>query len=142
MKKIINGKRYDTETARLVGADGSGEYGSLYWWEETLYRKSTGEFFIHGEGGAGSKYARAIGGSGWDIGERLMPLTLEEAQKWAEEHLDSDQYEKIFGEVDEAGEKKSVLFSLSAGTIEKIARLAAAQGISKSAVIEALVEKA
>ena len=34
------------------------------------------------------------------------------------------------------------MFSLSAGTIEKIARLAAAQGISKSAVIEELVSRA
>jgi hypothetical protein len=71
-----------------------------------------------------------------------MPLTLEEAQEWAEKYLDADEYEEIFGEVDEAGEKKQAMFSLSAGTIEKIARLAAAQGVSKSAVIEELVSRA
>ena len=67
---------------------------------------------------------------------------LEEAQEWAEKYLDADEYEEIFGEVDDAGEKKQAMFSLSAGTIEKIARLAAARGVSKSAVIEELLSKA
>ena len=143
MKKIINGKRYDTDTAKeMASASYSGSVRDFAYWEETLYRKSTGEFFLYGEGGPASKYARPVGQNNWSGGERIMPLTLEEAQEWAEKYLDADEYEEIFGEVDEAGEKKQAMFSLSAGTIEKIARLAAAQGVSKSAVIEELVSKA
>lgn len=53
MKKIIDGKMYNTETAKECGTWDNCEYG-FNRVEETLYRKKTGEFFIHGEGGANS----------------------------------------------------------------------------------------
>lgn len=34
-------------------------------------------------------------------GEEIVPMTPEEAKNWAEEKLDVDLYETIFGEVDE-----------------------------------------
>jgi DNA-binding MarR family transcriptional regulator len=69
-----------------------------------------------------------------------MPLSLEEAQKWAEDHLDGDEYEAIFGAVQEDESKRTVTFSLTEKTIEKIARIAAERSISKSEVIERLVD--
>lgn len=56
MKKIINGKKYDTETAREVACKAWGYYGDLNFVFETLYKKKTGEFFLYGEGGANTSY--------------------------------------------------------------------------------------
>lgn len=51
MKKIINGKKYDTETATSVGEYSSNYACSDYkHYDETLYKKKTGEFFLYGEG--------------------------------------------------------------------------------------------
>ena len=62
------------------------------------------------------------------------------SKKWAEEHLDGEEYEKIFGAVEEVGdEKKACTFSLSAATIEKIKRGAAEQGLTLSAYIEKVI---
>ena len=60
MKKILGGKKYDTETACVVGNYGNGNSG-FGTCSETLYRKRTGEFFLYGEGGPMSKYGVAYG---------------------------------------------------------------------------------
>ena len=140
MKKIINGRRYDTDTAREMASASSPEGRSdFHWWEETLYRKSTGEFFLYGQGGPASKYAESCGQNQWSSGSRIMPVSLEAAQKWAEEHLDGDDYEEIFGAIEESAEKRTATFSLTEATIEKITQMSLAQGITKSEVIERLV---
>lgn len=140
MKKIINGKRYDTDTAREMASASSPEGRSdFHWWEETLYRKNTGEFFLFGQGGPASRYAEACGQNQWSSGSRIMPVSLEAAQKWAEAHLDGDDYEEIFGAIEESAEKRTATFSLTEATIEKIARMAQEQEITKSDVIEKLV---
>ena len=59
MYKIINGKTYNTDTAKMVG-EWCPEIprNDLSFFEECLYRKKTGEFFLHGCGNANSKYSR------------------------------------------------------------------------------------
>ena len=100
MKKIINGKKYDTTTATNVGEWDNGCYGNFGYCSETLYRKKTGEFFLHGEGGASSRYSSHYGDS-CGSGEQIIPLTEEAAMKWAEQRISADAYEAIFGEVAE-----------------------------------------
>lgn len=139
MKKVINGKRYDTETAKAVGYDSYSNPSDFSWWCETLYRKNTGEFFLHGEGGPMSRYAVSAGQNEWSGGEMITPLTVEAAQAWAEKHLSADEYEKVFGAVEETGNKKVVTFSLTESAIEKIKRGAAAAGVSMSDYIESLL---
>lgn len=139
MKKIINGRRYDTDTAKeLAKAYAPCAVNDFNYWEETLYRKNTGEYFLHGVGNANSRYAERTAG-GWCGGSKLIPLTIEAAQEWAEQNLDGDEYEQIFGAIEESSEKRAVTFSLSKAMIEKIARLAAEKGISKSDVIAHLL---
>jgi hypothetical protein len=138
MKKIINGRQYDTDKAQYMGGDNGGE-GFSHWSEE-LYQKRTGEFFLYGEGGARTKYAQALSDNSWSGGEKIIPLSIEAAQAWAEKHLDGDEYEKIFGEVAEDGSKKTVSFSLPESTIERIRSRAAAESISMSELITRLVE--
>lgn len=101
MKKIINGKRYDTETAKLVGEASNSNRTDFRYWSEELYQKITGEFFLYGVGGAASKYNRAVGQNEWTGGEEIRPLNLKEAQEWAEKYLDGDEYEEIFGAIEE-----------------------------------------
>jgi len=101
MKKIINGKRYDTETAQLIGSASYSNRSDFRFWSEELYRKKTGEFFLYGEGGPASKYGRKIEQNTWAGGEQIIPLTLKEAQEWAEKYLDADEYEAVFGRIEE-----------------------------------------
>src|SRR5690606_40408270 len=81
MKKIINGKRYDTETAQFIGSASYSNRTDFRFWSEELYRKKTGEFFLYGEGGPASKYGRKIEQNTWSGGEQIIPLTLKEDRK-------------------------------------------------------------
>lgn len=101
MKKIINGKRYDTETAEEIGFwSTERSVTDFSYCEETLYRKRTGEFFIHGGGGARTKYAKEEYGM-YGCGEAIVPLTEDEAKTWVEQKLDADTYEALFPVEDE-----------------------------------------
>lgn len=101
MKKVIRGSRYDTETARVLGRRTNGLLpGELEYVSETLYRTKAGKFFLHGEGGPKTAYSERTA-TGWKGGECITPIEVEQAQGWAEEHLDADEYEGIFGAVDE-----------------------------------------
>lgn len=140
MKKIINGKVYDTNTAKELGSwSNMADYGDFSQFSEALYRKKTGEFFLHGEGGPMTKYAVAEGSNSWRGGERIMPMNFSEARAWAEKHLDGDDYEEIFGAVPEDTSRIQVCYSLSATAVETIKRRAAEAGISASAYIERLL---
>lgn len=139
MKKIINGKLYDTDTAHLVGEWDNQRYGSFDYVSESLYRKRTGEFFLHGEGGARSRYATHCGNDSWGSGEAIIPLTWDSARQWAEEHLDADEYQAAFGEIVEDDSRTVVTLSLSASSLEKAKRAASQKGMSLSAYIESLL---
>lgn len=142
MKKIINNKVYDTATAQELGAwANAGHWGDFNHMEETLYRKKTGEYFLHGEGGPMTQYAQATGTNNWSGGERIMPLSFAEARKWGEDHLTGDEYEAIFGEITEDASRMQVTYSLSASTVETIRRRASELGISASAYIDRLVSQ-
>ncbi|MCD8148624.1 MAG: hypothetical protein LUE92_03455 [Clostridiales bacterium] len=102
MKKIINRKKYDTETAERIGTyqtrDDRRDFSCV---RETLYRKRTGEYFLYGEGGPKTEYARQVGQTTWAGGCEIIPYTEDEAKKWSEKHLSVDRYEEVFGEVAE-----------------------------------------
>ena len=42
MKKIINGRKYDTETAKHIGSRSEGQPGNFEYFTEDLYLKKTG----------------------------------------------------------------------------------------------------
>lgn len=101
MKKIIHGKLYDTDTARLCGSDSYSNPGDFSHWSEELYRKRTGEFFLHGAGGPLPRYSRKCGQNETCGGEEIIPMEESDAREWAEEHLTADEYIEVFGEVEE-----------------------------------------
>lgn len=86
MKKIINGRKYDTVTANRIDFFSNGLTGFDHYYEG-LYQKRTSEFFLDVDDGYN--------------GERIIPLSEKEAKKWLEEHSDGDTYEEVFGEVEE-----------------------------------------
>lgn len=101
-KKIINGKLYNTETATLVGEwENNYSTNDFKYCEENLYRKSTGEYFLHGEGGPLSKYRKSYGDNSWGYGYEIISLTEKEAKQWAEKYISVDRYLAEFGEVTE-----------------------------------------
>lgn len=142
MNKIINGRMYDTKTAREIGSDSWGSRRDHQYWSETLYKKRTGEFFLHGVGGPASRYAERIEQNMWSGGEQLIPLSYGKAREWAEEHLTGDEYEEIFGEVSEDAEDVQLSFRVSAATDAKLRRIAGEQGISITAALEKIIENA
>lgn len=140
MNKIINGKRYDTDTAKKVAYHQVGYPRDFHFWMESLYQKRTGEFFLYGEGGPSSKYAESVGMNEWSGGEKIIPLSFDKAREWAEEYLDGDEYESIFGAVAEDTSKKTVTFSLTVDAIEKLKREAGKTGKNQSEIIQSLIE--
>lgn len=140
MKKVINGKVYDTETAKRVGEYEPNPYRSDFnWFCETLYQKKTGEFFLHGDGNANSKYSRSCGQNEWCGDEKIIPMAYDQAQKWAEEHLTGDEYITIFGEPEEDEEKAQIHINLSKGAISKLKQASQKNGLTVSAYIEQLI---
>lgn len=101
MKKIINNKKYDTNTATKV-ADYWNGYGAsdFNYMAEELYVKKNGEYFLAGKGGPLTKYVNYYGGNR-TYGEEIIPMTLKEAKEWALEKLNCDEYEALFGGVEE-----------------------------------------
>lgn len=101
MKKIIDGKIYNTETAEYLG-DYQYSYPSDFsYYYEKLYRTKKGTFFLYGEGNAASPYAHHCSYGGYDPGTGFKVLTEIEAREWVEEHLFTDDYSYIFGEPEE-----------------------------------------
>ena len=97
MRKVIEGKIYDTDTAEQVGYDSYSKYGDFQYWCEELYRTQKGNWFLYGEGGAKSKFARAVGQNEIGGGNEITPFTRGDALVWLEVHnSDSDALEEYF----------------------------------------------
>jgi hypothetical protein len=86
MKKVIEGKVYNTDTAtRVCSVRCDTESVSDFDWHETaLYRSPKGTYFIAGEGNARSMWARSAGQRSWSGGSGLRVVTLAEAKEIAE----------------------------------------------------------
>lgn len=140
MKKIINGKVYNTATAELIGTWSSpSAVNDFSHFDESLYRKRTGEFFLFGQGGPASRYAVQVEQHGWNIGSKIIPLTWENARDWAEDHLEAEKYEETFGEVAKDDSRVVVTLSLPTSSLELAKRSASQAGISLSAYIDFLI---
>jgi hypothetical protein len=97
-KAIINGKRYNTETATKIAS---------YWnrlsdqdfrhVSELLYKTPKGEFFLSGEGGPLTEYAVKEGSTSYGS-SRITVLTPDEAKAWLEKHQKVAELEAEFGD--------------------------------------------
>lgn len=101
MKRIITGKRYDTETAICIGTASQDQSRSDFsYWEAGLYVTPRSKaYFLAGEGGPMTRFARSLGNRGQQYGENIFPMTPAEALEWAEQHLTVDEVEEHFGDM-------------------------------------------
>lgn len=140
MNKVIRGKRYNTETAKLVGTWEANEpENSDFWEKEELYQKRSGEFFLIGQGGAQTQYARFSMGGESKPGIELRPIEPEEASDWAEEHLTADEYEALFGPVAEDGSRGRITLTLFNSTIDAVRREAQRRKMNFNEYLEKLI---
>lgn len=103
MKKVLNGKMYNTETATIVGSwDNGCQVNDFAYCAETLYRSQKGTYFLHGESGAQGPYAEETGNGRYQNGEEIVPMKESEARAWAEEVLEADDFVRTFGDIEEA----------------------------------------
>lgn len=103
MKKVIDGKMYNTDTADFIHDWDNGFYGNDFkTCEESLYQTKKGAFFLAGSGGPMSKYAESCGNMVCN-GDGIEPISKKEAIRWLESHDGSDVLEKMFAdEIEEA----------------------------------------
>ena len=101
MKKVIEGKMYNTETATKLASYSKGNRSDFRFWSESLYRTKSGVYFLAGSGGPMSHWCRQTEQNQWTGGEGIKALTEAEAREWVEQYANS-QYEEIFGAVQEA----------------------------------------
>lgn len=97
MQKVINGKRYDTATAERIAEWSNGlSLSDFNACDETLYRTPRGRFFLHGIGGALTRWRRSVG-SGWTGGSGIVPLSETQAREWCEQRgVDADTIARFF----------------------------------------------
>lgn len=99
MKQIIDGLRYDTNKADLVGEWGNNLSRTNFdYCFESLYKTQSGRYFLAGEGGAKSKYGVKVDNNSWSEGSRITPLSKAEALQWAESNLSSEAIEEYFND--------------------------------------------
>ena len=103
MVKIIDGKVYSTISATWLGhSESDCGRGDFNYYTEDFYRTPRGRYFLHGEGGPLSGYSVSCGDNSWSGGEKIIPLSEEEARDWAERNMSAQKYIEIFGEPEEA----------------------------------------
>lgn len=136
MKKVIKGRLYNTGTAKCLGEWWNRVSGFGYV-REWLYLTKSGAYFLHGEGGANSRYAQAAGNNSWEGGEQILPMTPDAAREWAEKNLEADEYAEIFGEPEEASSDRVPLnITINASLKSKLMRMREETGKSISQLVE------
>ncbi len=86
MRRVIDGKIYDTKTATAVCDLPCHHYpGDFQHHETVLYKTPKGNFFLAGKGGPMSLWAEPCGNNGWSGGSGLRPITREEAREYCEQ---------------------------------------------------------
>jgi hypothetical protein len=85
MRKVINGKTYNTEAATELGSDDRNELrmDDFCFFQETLYRSRTGNYFLYGIGGARTRFGIRVSDHWVNADEyRIIPLSEDEAVHW------------------------------------------------------------
>lgn len=139
MKKVIKGRVYCTDTAKELGWwSNTSNRRDFAWACETLYKTKSGQYFLHCEGGPMSRYGWQFGNEG-GYGEKIEVLSIDQAKTWAEEKLSGDEYEEIFGVIEE-DEGERVTVSVDANVKQRLDELQSKTGKSLSDVIAMLLD--
>lgn len=103
MKRIINKKVYNTETATLIAETTNGlSHNDFNYIQEDLYITKKGQYFINYYGGAATCYAEKNGQYSSE-GEGIILYSNEEALRFLEAHNFTEEIEKYFADEIEEG---------------------------------------
>jgi predicted HicB family RNase H-like nuclease len=129
MRRIINGKAYDTETGELVVERGNGDE------VEVLYRTRNGAYFLW------EQYLIPDGYGFYDAAHKIIPFEDEQAKRWLEANA-NEFVEEYFGEMPEGGAaERRLTLRLPNNLARRLETLAAAKGISMNRHIVACLER-
>ena len=93
MKKIINGTTYNTETAKKIASRECRYYQSTdEYFVERIYKTKKGRYFLHGDGGMMTKYAKYYDDGSIGGGEEIYPLSEKEAKKLIRKKFSAEEY--------------------------------------------------
>jgi len=96
MKRVIDGKIYDTDTAERIGNHVHSNAGDFRYEDTDLYKTKKGAWFLCGEGGPLSRWSRSVG-NGQTGGSGIEALTTTEALAWCEAAgINADTIAKYF----------------------------------------------
>lgn len=83
MRRIISGRRFDTEKATLIAQSSSSvRKGHPYYYQESLYQTPKGIWFLRGEGGSLTQWARPAEGGRRLRGANIYALSHKEVKAW------------------------------------------------------------
>lgn len=101
MKKVVNGKVYNTETAALIGSLNRAGPSDFQFERTGLYRTTKGQFFLAGQGGAMSRWSRqAPYDNGSIAGWGVLPLDPTDALEFASKiDVDAELIAAHFGDL-------------------------------------------
>ena len=101
MKRIIQGKVYNTDTATRIGSHVRYNRGDFQFEDTDLYKTQKGAWFICGEGGPYSRWSREISSNGLSGGSGIEAMTTGEALAWCEDAgIDADVIAQYFSVVE------------------------------------------
>ncbi|NNU78158.1 hypothetical protein [Clostridium estertheticum] len=96
MRRVIEKRVYDTDTALMIAEDwnglGDNDFRSL---NEELYKTKKGNYFIYGSGGPLTKYGKSRGNQ-IDGSSKIILMSEQEAYKWLEEKGETEAIEEFF----------------------------------------------
>lgn len=101
MQKVVNGKRYNTETATLICEYSFSHFGDFKYVQEELYITKNGNYFIAGEGGPLTCYAKSLGNNSTGGSSEIRPLEKMEAFEWAQDYGDAEKVFEFFSDLAE-----------------------------------------
>jgi len=123
--KQIRGRRYDTDSALLVGTADSAEEAGMEM-QKKLYKKRTGEYFLY-----------SVADSSWDI----EPMTPMEAERWAKKNFCKKDFFAAFPQKKkERGARVSTTITLKKENYEKIKELAMRANMPLSKFLDRMIQ--
>jgi hypothetical protein len=89
MKTVLDGIRYDTNKAEIVGSYNIGPGSNDFRTRKRLCMTSNGCFFLAGERGAMTEFPHTCSDNSRTAGSRIVPISAEEPLRWAEQYLET-----------------------------------------------------
>lgn len=123
MKKVIKGKLYDTDTAKLI-CQHTTEH--TY---KAVYQKKTGHYFIYYK----------INSDVIDFKPTITPVTVEQAAEIAKGIMPDDAYNLHFGKASVDDEIITVTLRMRKGVHQKLKQLAAENNCTASEFVTRLI---